>query len=134
MAKRSAKDRVSRLAGGQFGRIARWQLRSLGVADSTISRWVAQGYLHRVLPTVYAVGHAAPSTEADLAAALLYAGPGAMPSHATALWWWGLIEHQPHTIGVSTPRRCRPRPGIEVHQRRPLERTWHERLPVTTVP
>src|SRR5436305_12737750 len=107
MDNRRAKVRVGAAAGRQRGRIAWYQLAALGVDRKTINRWVKQGYLHRVLPHVYAVGHDAPSVEGDLAAAVLYAGPGAMLSHATAVWWWGLIEKQPHTIHVSTPRKCR---------------------------
>jgi hypothetical protein len=98
-----------------------------------LARWVRDGYLHRVLPRVYAVGHQAPSVEADLVAALLYAGPGAMLSHTTAAWWWGLIDQQPRTITVSTPRRCKSLKGISVHGRRQLARTWHNGLPATTV-
>ncbi len=133
MAKQNAKDRVGQLASRQRGRIAWRQLRQLGVADAAINAMVKSGYLLPSLPHVYAVGHAAPSIEADLAAALLYAGPGAALSHATALWWWGLIDKQPHTIEITTPRRCRSRQGIKVHARRPLERVWRRRLPVTTV-
>jgi very-short-patch-repair endonuclease len=81
---------------------------------------------------VYAVGHTAPSVEGDLATALLFAGPGAILSHATAAWCWGLIDKAPQAIHVSTPRRCRSRPGIRVHERRQLERAWHRRLPITT--
>jgi hypothetical protein len=127
------KDRVRRLASRQFGRVAWRQLRQLGVAKTMISLWVKQGYLHPKLPGVYAVGHDAPSIEADLAAALLYAGPGAMLSQATAAWWYGLIERPPPLIHVSTPRKCRSRRGIRVHQRRSCARTWHNHLPVTTL-
>jgi predicted transcriptional regulator of viral defense system len=77
-----------------------------------VARWVSEGYPDPVLPDVFAVGHRAPSVEADLMAALLYAGPGAMLSHATAAWWLGLIEHRPTVIKVSTPRRCKSVPGI----------------------
>jgi very-short-patch-repair endonuclease/predicted transcriptional regulator of viral defense system len=129
----NAKVRVGAIAARQSGRIARWQLEQLRVDSAVIARWVRDGYLHRKLPGVYAVGHDAPSVVADLAAALLYAGPGAMLSHGTAAWWWGLIDNQPSTINVSTPRRCRSRRGIKVHQRRDCERAWHKRLPVTTV-
>ena len=99
-----------------------------------VSRWLEQGYLHRVLPRVYAVGHPAASTEADLAGGLLYAGPGAMLSHATAAWWRGLLDDQPRQIHVSTPRQCRSQPGIIIHPRRTCKRTTHRGLPVTTVP
>jgi Protein of unknown function (DUF559) len=94
---------------------------------------VADGYLHPDLPRVYAVGHRAPSVKADLTAAVLYAGPGAMLSHATALWWHGLIDHQPWPIEVSTPRRCRSLDGVDVHGRRERRRVWHKDLPTTAI-
>src|ERR1700732_5358867 len=106
----SAKVRVAEVAGRQWGRISWRQLRAL-VSSATIADWLRQGYLHRLLPRVYAVGHAGRSTEADLAAALLYAGPGAALSHATAAWWLGLADHQTSVIHVRTPRRCRSLPG-----------------------
>ncbi|MFL5824442.1 MAG: DUF559 domain-containing protein [Solirubrobacteraceae bacterium] len=129
----NAKVQVATLAGRQFGRISRAQLLGLGADSRTIHRWLEGGYLHRVLPRVYAVGHRARTTESDLAAALLYAGPGAMLSHATAAWWLGLADSRPHMIHLSTPRRCKSIPGIKVHQRRTLKRAWHERLPVTSI-
>ncbi len=111
------------------------QIKRLGVGDQTITDWKRQRYIHRVLPSVYAVGHRAPSYEADLAAALLYAGPGAALSHTTAAHWLGLVDHQPRRIHVSTPRRCRSQPGVVVHGRRDLlERIWHRGFPTTTLP
>ena len=131
MPKCSAKERVARVAARQFGRVSWAQLVRLGISDSTIALWVGQGYLYRVLPRVYAVGHRARTAEAGLAAAVLYAGPGAMLSHATAAWWVGLADSEPHLIHVSTPRRCRSLPGIRVYPRRAIERQWRNRLPVT---
>jgi predicted transcriptional regulator of viral defense system len=131
---KNAKVRIGAVAARQFGRISCWQLARLGVSRQSISRWVQQGYLHpTTLSGVYAVGHEAPSVEADLAAAVLYAGPDAMLSHGTAAWWWGLIDNRPSTTHVSTPRRCRSRRGIKVHERRECPRARHEGLPVTTV-
>jgi predicted transcriptional regulator of viral defense system len=103
-----ARVRVSRLAARQFGRIAWRQLSALGVGKATISEWTATAYLHRVLPGVYGVGHLAASFEADLAAALLYAGPGAALSHATATWWLKLSERRPITIDVTRRRGAWP--------------------------
>lgn len=127
------KELVSRLASKQWGRISFSQLKTIGVGDATVKRWRRDGYLHRVLPGVYAVGHTAHSVEADLSAALLYAGPGAMLSHATATWWWGLLDKQPTPIEVTIPTERRSRRAIKVHGRRDLPRVWHRRLPVTTV-
>ncbi len=109
------------------------QLMALGVESVVVARWVSDGYLHHVHPRVYAVGHRAPSVEAGLTAAVLYAGPGAMLSHATALWWRGLIDRQPWPIEVSTPRRCRSLHGVRVYGRRNCGRVWHKDLPVTTI-
>jgi predicted transcriptional regulator of viral defense system len=127
------KWKVGEMAAGQWGLIHWLQLRSLEISEAMISRWVAEGYLQVVLPRVYAVGHWLHSVETDLTAAILYAGPGAMLSHATAVWWRGWTNRRPAAIEVSTPRCCRSRAGIRIHGRRQIEREWHKRLPVTTV-
>jgi len=124
---------VRQLADRQAGRVSVAQLGALGIESWLIARWMDGGYLHQVLPRVYAVGHLAPSVEADLTAAVLYAGPGAMLSHATALWWRGLLDRQPWPIEVSTPRRCRSLEGVKVHGRRGCRRDWHNGLPMTTI-
>lgn len=134
MTNQNAKARVAKMAGRQFGRITWAQMQECGLSNATIHDWCEQGYLYRVLPKVYAVGHRAKTTEGDLAAALLYAGPDATLSHATAAWWVGLTVSRPYMIHVSTPRRCRSIPGIRVHQRRSLDRDWHKGLPVTEFP
>jgi uncharacterized protein DUF559 len=130
---RSRIAKVLWLAERQAGRVSVAQFGALGIPTVAISRWVDSGYLHQVLPRVYAVGHRATSVEADLVAAVLYAGPGAMLSHATALWWRGLIDKLPRPIQVSTPRRCGSLSGVKVHGRRRWERTWHKGLPTTSV-
>ncbi|MGH2887176.1 MAG: DUF559 domain-containing protein [Solirubrobacteraceae bacterium] len=130
---RSRIAKVRRLAERQAGRVSVAQFAALGVPTAVIARWVDAGYLHQVCPRVYAVGHRAPSVEADLWTVVLYAGPGAMLSHATALWWRGLIDKQPRPLQVSTPRRCQSQPGIRVYARRACERILHKGLPTTTV-
>src|SRR3954454_991930 len=131
--KSNAKLLVARLAARQFGRIRDNQILAIGVKDATISDWRRAGYLHWELPRVYAVGHPGRTTEPDLAAAVLYAGPDAMLSHATAAWWRGLLKYAPKQIHVSTPRRVQSYGDIVVHGRRELTRTEHRGLPSTTV-
>jgi len=107
----------------------------LEVRRSTVQAWEAQGYLARVHPRVYAVGHSASSREADLWAAVLFAGPGAMLSHGTAAHWRGLIDYPPGRIEVSTPRQVRSLERIRVYGRRPeVERQSHRGIPVTPIP
>jgi predicted transcriptional regulator of viral defense system len=125
---------VSEAGNRQFGRVSRSQLVQLGVTEGRLNRWIADGYLYRTLPGVYAVGHRAPSDEAELADALLYAGAGSMLSDATALWWMGLIKRKPSVIHISTPGRHRSRRGLKVHGRRDIDRVPHDRLPVTPLP
>lgn len=128
----NAKRRVAELAGRQFGRARVDQIRRLGVSDTTVRNWRDSGYLHPELPRVYAVGHPGRSTESDLCAAVLYAGPGAMLSHATAAWWLGLLKYPPTQIVVSTPRRVSNCGNIVIHGRRRLDRVLYNGLPVTT--
>lgn len=126
------KRRVAELARRQRGRVRVDQLKSLGIDRTQIHRWRASGYLYPELPRVDAVGHPGRTTESDLAAAVLYAGPGAMLSHATAAWWLGLLKYPPAGIHVSSPRGIRSQGDIHVHGRRQLERVLHNGLPVTT--
>ena len=134
MAKWRDKDRLRELARRQHGRVTWAQLRHLGISDSSIHAWIETGRLERVLPKVYALGHRAPSREAALWAAVLYAGPGAVLSHRTAAHWRGLIDHPPRRIEVSTPRKIPSARGVVVHGRRQVERTLHNGLPVTSIP
>jgi len=127
------RHRLRRLADRQCGRVSVAQLGALGIESWVIARWVDGGYLHQVLPRVYAVGHRASSVDADVWAAVLYAGPGAMLSHATALWWHGLIENRPWPLQVTTPRRCRSLRGIRVYGRRGCERIPHNGVPTTSL-
>jgi predicted transcriptional regulator of viral defense system len=128
------EENVRRVVVRQHGRVTWAQLKALQVSDGTIGTWTRDGYLKRVLPKVYAVGHTAPSREADLWAAVLYAGPGAMLSHASAAHHRGLIIYPPGVIHVSTPReKVRSiRGAVAVHTQRQLARSNHEGIPATT--
>lgn len=126
-------ERVRRVAEGHAGMVARYQLRALGLARGAIDGGLRNGRLVHVLPAVYGLGHRAPSREGDLWAAVLYAGPGAMLSHATAAHWRGLIEYPQGVIEVSTPRDIKSRAGIRVFGRRLVERGLYNGIPVTSI-
>jgi very-short-patch-repair endonuclease len=128
------KVRVAEVADRHAGRVAAFQFAHLGIARTTVHGWVRSGYLHEVAPRVYAVGHRAPSRDADLWTAVLYAGPGAALSHVTAAHWRGLADFPGPVIHVSTPRACVSPRGVLVHGRRAgLDRSVVDGLPVTTV-
>jgi very-short-patch-repair endonuclease len=130
----AARTRLAaRVAGAQWGAIGYRQLRDCGISSSTISRWVAAGRLYPRYQGVYTLGHRALPVEGELTAALLAAGPGATLSHATAAWWWRLLEHQPDVIEISVPTRRQCPPGLKLYRRRNLHPVNHRRLPVTPV-
>jgi hypothetical protein len=125
---------VARVADRQAGRLAAFQLVHLGVADATVHDWVRSGYLFKVAPHVYAVGHVASSREADLWTAVLYAGPGAALSHVTAAHWRELADFPGPAIHVSTPRTSTSLPATIIHRRRAgLARQMVDGMPVTTI-
>lgn len=114
-------EAISELATSQHGVISRRQLLIAGVAESSISRWLAAARLHRVHPGVYALGHATMSLDARLIAALLYGGDQAVLSHTTAAWVWSLVDAEPTRIHLTTPGRRSSLPDVRVHRSRQVE-------------
>lgn len=132
--RRTSKRRVGGIAERQFGQVTWAQLRALGVADGTIRRWVATGYLGQVLPRVYSVGHRAAEARARLFSLVLFAGPDAALSHGTAAHHRGWLRYPVAVTHVTTPRRIRRViHGVEFHCRRGLERKLVNGVPCTTV-
>jgi very-short-patch-repair endonuclease len=65
---------------------------------------------------VYAVGHPALALGAQEQAALLACGCGAVLSHASAAYLWGLLDSPPIAVDVTlVGRQLRPRAGITIH-------------------
>jgi very-short-patch-repair endonuclease len=127
--------RARALAARQHGVISWAQLAAAGVAASTSKDWIKRGTLVRLVPRVYALGDHVLTVERELFKAVLFAGPGAMLSHTTAAWRYGLLDHRPRNlVQVSTPRHIASVRGIRVFGRRDLTRELHLGLPVTTIP
>jgi len=130
---------AARIAAGQHGRVSRRQLVDAGIDRGRIQRWLADGRLSAVHRGVYAVGHAAPSPRADLMAAVLACGEGALASHASAAHLFGIIRDPPPEPEVTIPTDAgRHHPGIVIHRDPNLtasmsEATW-DGIPVTRLP
>lgn len=129
---------IAWIAGRQHGRITWEQLRAAGVDSDRIGRWAAEGRLRRVHRGVYAVGHTAPSAHADLMAAVLACGKGAIASHHSTAHLFGIMRPPPAKAHITVPTTAgRARPGIVIHRVRRLLRadatTFHG-IPTTTVP
>jgi very-short-patch-repair endonuclease/predicted transcriptional regulator of viral defense system len=117
----------------QHGVIRRQQLHELGFTDEAIRHRLAKGRLHRVWPDVYAVGRPQLEQEGLWMAAVLTCGTRAVLSHDSAAQLWGVRKPRGGAIHVSVPSPRDPRRrGIRVHRRGEVERTRHQRIPVTT--
>jgi very-short-patch-repair endonuclease len=108
--------RVSALAGGQHGVVARWQLQRIGLTERMIRTRVAHGGLNRLHRGVYAVGHRALTAESGWVAAVLAHGPGAVLSHRSAGQLWGLYPRSEITPEVTAPGSAKTKPGIAAHR------------------
>ncbi|HEX6667233.1 MAG TPA: type IV toxin-antitoxin system AbiEi family antitoxin domain-containing protein [Solirubrobacterales bacterium] len=123
---RGTDKRVAAVATAQGGIASLAQLGAAGVSPAAASRRAQRGSLHRVHRGVYAVGHRSFDRVAELRAALLACGEGAVISHGTAAAHWGLIDRPPVLIDVTVPveagrkidglrcRRCRYPDAVEI--------------------
>ena len=98
-----------------------------GVTPGQIRADVAGGRIRRLLPSTYVAYTGPLSPMTRIWAALVYAGPGAVASHATAAWLWGLRDDLPDVIDVTVPagRRVSAQPGIRLHTCEHLDDTRH---------
>jgi hypothetical protein len=126
---------LARLAERQHGVVSIRQLGQLGYSASSVSKAVASGRLHRLWRGVYAVGHTNLSAQGRCLAAVLACAPGAVLSHGSAAWLWGLYRHRPGTIDVTAPTRRHRKPPLRLHYARlhADERALRVGIPVTSV-
>jgi len=133
---------LAELAGRQHGVVSSRQLRALGYSRSAVARMVRRGRLHQMFHGVYAVGHRDVSELGRCLAAVLAGGPGAVLSHGSAAWLWGLVRSGPRPLHVTapSPRAARRAPGadeIRLHRARhltPADVAVEQGIPVTAVP
>ena len=129
-------ESIHELIARQFGLIADTQAASFGVSRQSIWRRVDSGEWIRVLPRVYRAA-AAPVTPMQRAlAATLWAGDGALASHATAatLFEFDGIRTEKTEIWVPAKRRVRSA-SLTVHHGGRLDRadrTVLDGVPITT--
>jgi very-short-patch-repair endonuclease len=107
----------------QGGVVTLAQAVELGMAKQTVHRRARDGAWERLHPGVYLVGGHRLTDEVRVRAAWLWAGGEAAVSGPAAAHWHGMLERAPAEIGLTVPRRCKPRnrPGVRT-SRRDLER------------
>lgn len=126
--------RLAAIAAQQHGVVTQRQLRALGFSSSAIGRMAAKGLLHRVHRGVYAVGHAAISVHGRCFAAVAACSTGALLSHDSATWLWGLDRVCPTEPHVTVATRGHARAGIHLHHAPSIAEEGHaelEGIPVT---
>ncbi len=120
----------------QLGLVTRTQLLDAGVKPKTVDEAVRTGVLLHQARGVYRLPGAPLTAPSRLLAEVLALGHGALLSHRTAAWLWGLAP-APVRHEVSVPRGRRRRSGpLIVHESRDLHLVVPGRidgLPVTDV-
>jgi len=111
---------LAELAERQFGVVSRQQLLRLGHTKSAIGRMSKADRLRRIHRGVYAVGHAKLSGQGRCLAAVLACGDGAIVSHWSAAWLWGLHGTFASPVEVSVPTHGHRRKGMWTHRVTPL--------------
>jgi hypothetical protein len=127
---------MAALAARQFGIVTRDQLTELGYTDRMIDLALAKGRLQAWHRDVFAVGHGGLSPHGLCMAAVLFRGDGALISHQSAAWLWGLEAKLEIPVNVSLPRRDPTLGGIGLHHcpdLRDEDAATTEGMPVTSV-
>jgi predicted transcriptional regulator of viral defense system len=127
---------IARVAAGQHGVVACWQLKRMGIGDDAVKLRIRNARLHRIYRGVYAVGHTVVPIRGQRMAAVLTAGGGAVLSDRDAAAEWSMLRKTSGRIHVTAPRALRPRRGLLLHCRRlPADEvTCLDGIPITTVP
>jgi hypothetical protein len=128
---------VASLAGEQHGVVSVWQLRELGYSKEAVRHAIGTGRLHRIHRGVYALGHSTMSRPALCLAAVLSCGEGALLSHQSAAWLWGLTNRFASPVEITAGSARRTREEIQIHSAEALildDRSFLEGIPVTAVP
>jgi very-short-patch-repair endonuclease len=101
----------------QHGTVSRGQLLSAGVTDEVIGARVRRARWRRLYPGVYAASSGELGRAAQLWAAVLATGPGAMLSYQTAAELDSLADMPSSVIHLTVPsiRRVSKQPGIRIH-------------------
>jgi hypothetical protein len=114
---------MRRLAEGQHGVFATWQLLAQGISERTIHVRRDAGLLVPLHHGVFALGHKSLDRDGRSMAAALACGPGAVLSHFSAGRLWGLCGTKGPIEVLRQSGGFHPRghQGVRLHQTRRLE-------------
>lgn len=115
---RTVGDRLAALADFQHGVVTRAQALDAGLSDRQVKWRVTSDRWVRAYPGVFLVEPGRRDLSSTHSAAVLACGQGAVLSHASAAFGFGLLRYAPAQIHVSVPpeRRVTVRKGVVVHR------------------
>lgn len=136
MRRRDAERRIAALAAKQSGLFTYAQALGAGFSPEAIRYRLSCDRFVKLGKGVLSLRGVPASWDRRLWTAVLNSGEGAIASHMTAAFVWGLVEREPPVIDVSVAKTRRPRPisGTRIHRVTSLESVRRRRLPITTVP
>jgi hypothetical protein len=108
---------LTELAAFQSGIVSRSQILDAGLNGAVVNSRLARGSWQRIYNGVYSTSSGELCRKAQLWAAVLAAGPGAILSHQTAAELWRLADTPSSLIHITVPadRRLIKRAGIKLH-------------------
>ena len=129
--------RVARVAGAQFNRVSRTQLRDLGMSDAAIAHRVATGRFVILEQGVHAVAPALAHDDWGRWMGATLTAPGSLLSHRSAAAAWGLLSAYDRCACVTRPGCGGPRRhgGVLVFRSTTLEGDGEvlRGIPITSV-
>lgn len=108
------QEALNRLAARQHGLFTRRQATELGLSAKQIEGGARSGRWHRVHRGVYRMAGAPVTELQSVLGAVLAAGAGAMASHRSAAWLWGLTDDV--RLEVTGRLQRFPGGGVTVHR------------------
>jgi very-short-patch-repair endonuclease len=117
--------RVAAFASRQHGAFTRAQAAELGASRRMVERRLDAGRWVRLHPSVYAIAGVGPDRDRALVAACLYVGRGAVASHRSAAWLWGLAGFEsdaPVPEVLVLGQNGRRASGLRIHRTNRLDR------------
>lgn len=126
---------IDPVARAGLGVVSASKLRDIGIADARRETALRRGGLVGIHRGIYRPAGLLLSAEADLRARCVACGPGAVASHRSALWLWGLSDEPPvPEVTVPIERRSTTR-GVIVHRSTDLTERYRfirRSVPTTT--
>jgi very-short-patch-repair endonuclease len=127
---------AARRAAEEWGVLSLDELRDCGLSPNQVTARVKKGWLHRIYPRAYAVGHPALPVQGRLLAAVKSVGEDAVLSHFAAAVLWEFVKWDGRYPEVTVARAsATSRSGIRIHRTAVLDQRdfmRHEGIPVTT--